>query len=853
MNRRSHEAGQTAISPVRAERRPPTSLLGPTEFLHCAIFSARAHDALLGEETFRLVGFEGQEGISEPYEFNLELHADTDADSGKKRLRFDDVIGRGVTVGIQCPSVYSRDALALRFQRAVRGAEHGEELSVFNGIVTSFAMEIPGVYRLGMRPALWKLSLTNQYKIHRQMTICEAISNLLQQHRIDHTMTAVSGADNLALVRSQDWLQAGESDLEFIQRLMGKAHLSYYFKHSATGHTLVFVNQPGYVFPSVLADNRALRYAYTLTDDLGMVQDDTIAQYSFQSALTPSSVRTVFTRQEAAWERDPVAQLTSFSAASQAVPGELPFNQYKIYQYGCSKAEVTHFSDVTAHALKTSAHRFSGSSRCAHFRTAHQFSVSGAPPGVRPSLQGQAFVLTSVKHKASADGTYQNEFESIQADGCLHPFSLQETNQGTVLARVVARPGSPASAAGNEVVSAQNWRHYTRGYFDPETGQLTDTTATPETLDAIGVYVRFSTDPEDSPPVWVKLAPHMQTVPELGVSVTVARAQDESELPEIQSIVQANGGTVIMPSRWTANTNVGSSYSTSYGDGQSIRYGLASKTPLAQAVTIVDGAYRSGNYRETSYAQGASYSFSRADKEAGQGTDNGELFGDYAAVDDLLSASESFGSTFSRQQATVTSNVSRVGTSYAKSTIGDSINHSTITGTSYSDTTHGGDITSNTTIHANSTTTSTQTGNVRSTTAVTGDSSTTTTYTGKVSNDTTHHGDVSSKTTIDGDTTNYTSQHDVDSQTYTNNQSSLSATLSSRSTDTVGISNRNSATGASFDTTVAASTNSISMVGASVSISLEGTGYHYQNSGENPGVEEIALRVTMIEVMQIYL
>ena len=47
--------------------------------------------------------------------------------------------------------------------------------------------------------------------------------------------------------------------------------------------------------------------------------------------------------------------------------------------------------------------------------------------------------------------------------------------------------------------------------------------------------MRFSTDDEDSEPVWVKLAPSMQTVPEIGVTVLVTRAQDESELPEIQS------------------------------------------------------------------------------------------------------------------------------------------------------------------------------------------------------------------------------------------------------------------------------------------------------------------------------
>ena len=278
-------------------------------------------------------------------------------------------------------------------------------------------------------------------------------------------------------------------------------------------------------------------------------------------------------------------------------------------------------------------------------------------------------MLTQVKHQASADGGYQNEFQATEASGFIASFSMQETQQGVILAKVVAKAGD---------TPLQDWRYYTADYFDPETNTIIDDGCATPKLKAMGVYVRFSTEPEDSPPVWIKLAPSMQTVPEIGVTVLITRAQDESELPEIQTIIQANGGMTIMPSTWTANTHVGSSYSTNYGDSESIRFGKNSKADLNHAVGIVNTPYDSGNYRDTSYSQGASYSFNVSESNAGATSDSGELWGPYGGASDLLSASETFGSSYSRLHANVTSNFASIGTSYNKSTTDNSVNNSTV-------------------------------------------------------------------------------------------------------------------------------------------------------------------------------
>lgn len=875
MNDRVTQIGQTAIAAIDNP--------SPALFLHCALFLTG--NRIISDETFRLVSFQGQESASEPFEYQLELHGNTSIRHGAQ-LKFEEVIGRPVTVGIQYPSDYSSAQLSERFQRAIRGGGSGNELSLFNGIVAAFSMEIPGVYRITMRPALWKLSLANRYCVHRQKNIRDAIADLLDVHRVAYSMDAVSGDDNVAIARIQDWLQAGEADFDFVRRLMAKAHIYYYFTHTGNSHKLVFANRPAY--PQVFADRKPLRYTFTAEDELGAAQSDAIFQYSYQRSLVSSGVRGVFTRQEAAWEEDAVAQFQSFAAASQPNLGELPFNQYKIYQYGCSNEEVRHFTDATSEAMAASGSQFSGSSYCAHFRVGHQFGVTGAvmadshPMSVRPSLEGQRFVLTQVKHQATLDGGYQNEFAATEASGFISAFSIQETQQGAVLAKVVAHAGD---------MPPQDWRYYTANYFDPGTNVVTDTEGAVPKLNAMGVYVRFSTDGEESDPVWVKLAPHMQTVPEIGVTVLVSRAQDESELPEIQSIIQANGSMVIMPSGWTANTHVGSNYSTNYGDGKSIRFGKNSSADLDRAVGIVSSFYNSGKYRETSYSQGAGYSYATSESRAGSASNLTELYGPYAGAADLLNASESFGSSYNRQYATVTSSFANIGTSYNKTILGKSESYSTIDGTSYSENVHNGKITSKTTINADSESQSTQTGNTTNTSTITGDTTTSNTHVGKVDSTTSITGNSTSKTTqtgsstssmeITGDSSNTSTHHGnvTSSTTISGTNSTTSAIGVSTSSDAIGVSNRNSVvgvtngnsltgvsanfnlTGASSDVSVTGASSQIGATGASLSVHARGTSLDVSTTGSassvtmvgssakveihGPGIEFISQGTTM--------
>lgn len=642
MNDRIHPVGATAMARIDAATLP----------MRVAIFAAGGR--ILGDEIFRLVSFQGQESMSEPFEYNLELHADTLA-GGAYSLDFQAILGRPVTVGLQL----TMDDAADRFRRAVGGTADAT-LSLFNGICAAFGMDQPGVYRLTLRPALWKLGLANRYQVYPGKTLREAVSAVLERHGVEHRyVDDVDSAHDPSLTRTQDWLQAGESDLDFVRRLLGKAHLFFFFEHRGDGHAMVISAGAG-AYPPVYADDHPLRYTHTGIDPLGLEQEDTVTQYSYQQTLASSHVEGVYVRQEAVWERDGVVGYQPFPAKAGGV-GDLPFHQYKVYPYGLSEMEARYLADRAEQALDATRGQLSGASHCAKFHAGHLFRLSGsdmagsAAMPVRPSLEGHDYVLTQVKHQASLDGGYQNDFQATEKAPTA-AFSLQDTQQGVVLATVIAD---------DEGHAPKDWRYYPRDVFDPQSTSETDSQSSPADLAAKGVMVRFATQAESEPGVWVRVPASMSSVPEIGAMVLVTRGNDESELPELQNVVSTGGSKTITPDGWTAHSAVGNSYSTSWGDSKSVRCGATTPDVLDAAKQIVETAYASGDYKDCGYSRGAGYNYSTSE--------NGR--------DGLLSRSESYGCNYSHYYGKETKSWSEIGYSYNESTVANSDSVNTITGT----------------------------------------------------------------------------------------------------------------------------------------------------------------------------
>jgi len=854
----------------------------PVVYLHCAIFLDR--HTTLGAETFRLQSFQGQEQVSGLFEFELELNGNSDG-AHAETFSFNDIIGRPITVGIEIPADSGPNPAA--FNQALGGAktdsQRQRDAVLFHGMVTSFSVKNRGSYSISMAPELHRLRLTNSYRVFHGKTVWEMITILLDAHNIAYAPFSGS-QDNLAQNRSQDWMQAGETDYDFLMRLLGKAHLHYYFTHTGNSHTVVFSNQTTY--PQVFADGRPLSYDFSSAQALGATQADIITEYSLKKSLGSTGVHGVLTQQDGAWLDNRVVDFQSFQGASSADADTLPFRLYKSYQYGCSKDEARAFADATKSTLDSSRHELSGSSTCSHFRSAHRFSMrngAGGPDNPRqPCLEEGDFVLTSVKHQVDADGNYQNQFQASAATFLITPYSIQDTQQGSVLALVV----SDATTAGQNPVDFGAASSFSTGQTN-----FTDSLAKPSAFPQIGVYVRFSTDDKDAPSVWIKLSSSMQTAPTVGSVVMVGRAQDESELPEIQNIVQSNGTTLVVPSGWLSNTHIGSNFSTGYGDNQNISYGKYSAPDLKQSSGIVKAAYDTGRFGNASFSQGAGYSFSCAESAAtGAQSDNGELYGSDPVAADILSASESFGSTYSRALGDMSYSHTHFAKSDSDSWTGDSVSSSyvdTSTSTSHTNTSKSTSYTGNSlSASAGLTSTSTSVMGVATNNSNTGVSINVTT-TGSVIN--TSMTGSTLDVSLAGDTVRNSTSGDLMETTTTGNtirtstSGNLTETITSGTTertittgltieDHVGcgktinkvdgevVSNETNASvvenvssGDSTKIVTTAASSHIVTNAETTTVETSGPGARVSNSDETPHVDNIVTRVCMVEASIIFM
>lgn len=173
-----------------------------------------AVDTPLGKDVLLLVAFDGVEFISSPFQFQLT------ALSLNKEIKPEELIGQEITVKIQ----------------------NGQG-RVFNGFVQQFSFgEINSggfrEYKLLMVPWFWFLSKTENRRIFQNKTTKDIVQQIFSDLDFsDFDFRAASGEPR------EYCIQYGESDLQFVSRLLEEEGYAYYFTHEKSKHTLVIVDK----------------------------------------------------------------------------------------------------------------------------------------------------------------------------------------------------------------------------------------------------------------------------------------------------------------------------------------------------------------------------------------------------------------------------------------------------------------------------------------------------------------------------------------------------------------------------------------------------------------------------------
>ncbi len=173
-----------------------------------------AVDTPLGKDALLLTSIEGVESVSSPFQFQLT------ALSPNLDIEPETLVGKQITVKIQ--------------------NEHGR---VFNGFVQQFSFgEINerGLreYGLTMVPWLWFLSKTESRRIFQNKNTKDIVIQVFNDLGFsDFDFRAEGGKPREYCV------QYGESDLEYISRLLEEEGYAYYFTHENKKHILIIVDK----------------------------------------------------------------------------------------------------------------------------------------------------------------------------------------------------------------------------------------------------------------------------------------------------------------------------------------------------------------------------------------------------------------------------------------------------------------------------------------------------------------------------------------------------------------------------------------------------------------------------------
>jgi type VI secretion system secreted protein VgrG len=176
----------------------------------------------LGKDVLLLERFSGEEGVSTPFHFVLDMLSENFAVDPAAVLR------KTITVEIEIP---------------------GGDKRFFHGIVNRFSVlgRRAGLaaYRAEMVPWLAFLSLTNDCRIFQNLSVPDIVAEVFKAHGFSDFKFKMMGAAAKRIY----CVQYRESDLAFVSRLLEEEGIFYFFEHTDSQHMLVLTDHHSQVPP----------------------------------------------------------------------------------------------------------------------------------------------------------------------------------------------------------------------------------------------------------------------------------------------------------------------------------------------------------------------------------------------------------------------------------------------------------------------------------------------------------------------------------------------------------------------------------------------------------------------------
>jgi type VI secretion system secreted protein VgrG len=213
-------------------------------------------DTDLGKDVLLLHGFNGLEGVSQPFAFQLDLMS-TNPD-----IHYTSLLRTPVLVSLNLP---------------------GGDKRYFHGICSRFShgrkRDDLTFYRAEIVPWLWFLRLSRESRIYQDMTVPDVLTAVFDR---------LGYADyRMSLTRSylplKYCVQYRETHFDFVSRLMEEEGIFYFFQHSEEKHELVLTDDSSLSETALRAES-----AWFALDEAS--EDQTITEWDHEYALRPGKV-----------------------------------------------------------------------------------------------------------------------------------------------------------------------------------------------------------------------------------------------------------------------------------------------------------------------------------------------------------------------------------------------------------------------------------------------------------------------------------------------------------------------------------------------------------------------------------
>ncbi len=336
----------------------------------------------LDEDTLLLEGFSGEEHVSEPFDFKLEMVSENDS------IAAADVLREPFVLLIRLPDGSDRHIHGICVQFGQHGKDEG---------LTS--------YEARMVPWLHLLSLNRDCRIFQEKTVLEIIEEVFSRYDLADYEVKCLGSYS----PREYCVQYRESDLNFVSRLMEEEGIFYFFEHSEGGHKLILADDS-----SAIQECQGQDYFRVAATADARQNEDVITDLEREYQ--------VYTNKVTLTDYDPLHPSLDLESSASDDDHE------EVYDYPGRYAELSEGERYASLLLEERAagHDVArGLGRCRAFRSGYKFELS---EHYRKDFN-QAFLLLSVWHSGHSGGyrtseaqtEYSNHFVCIPASVPFRP------------------------------------------------------------------------------------------------------------------------------------------------------------------------------------------------------------------------------------------------------------------------------------------------------------------------------------------------------------------------------------------------------------------------------------------------